>query len=139
LQDRKKQRILRQLSAFCIFGKKEKMTGKRGITGLAFVMVLLVFASCQKTISGNGVVMAKDTGLPVKGASIDAYLEHPSPDTWQMHTVTDAAGRYFVSSDPQVCSGNCPEIYVKIVKAGYRSEYVKGPHNDTTWLVPGSR
>ncbi len=103
------------------------------------LFVLLSFAGCQKTISGNGVVMAKDTGLPLKGVSVDAYLEHPSPDTYQMHTVTDASGRYFVSSDPQVCTGSCPDLYVKIVMPGYQSEYVKNPHNDTTWLVTEAR
>lgn len=111
----------------------------RIITLFILLVFTLVFSSCQKTISGNGVVMAKDTGLPLKGVSIDAYLEHPSPDTYQMHTVTDASGRYFVSSDPQVCTGSCPDLYVKIVMSGYQSEYVKNPHNDTTWLVTGSR
>ncbi len=104
--------------------------------GLTF---LFVGSSCQKTISGNGVVMDKISGMPLKGVSIDAYLEHPSPDTYQMHTETDADGRYTVYSDPQVCTGSCPELYVKIVKEGYSSEYVKNPHNDTTWLVPDSR
>ena len=83
--------------------------------------------------------MARDTGLPLKGVSVDAYLEHPASDTWQMRTETDASGRYFVSSDPQVCTGNCPDLYVRIMMTGYRTEYVKNPHNDTTWLVPGNR
>ncbi len=115
------------------------MFWKNGLLLALAFFVLLSFAGCQKTISGNGVVMAKDTGLPLKGVSIDAYLEHPSPDTYQMHTVTDASGRYFVSSDPQVCTGNCPDLYVKIVMPGYQSEYVKNPHNDTTWLDAGAR
>jgi hypothetical protein len=100
--------------------------------GLSF---LLVASSCQKTISGNGVVMDKDSGLPLQGVSIDAYLEHPSPDTYQMRTETDSNGVYFVYSDPQVCTGTCPELYVEIVLSGYSSAYVKNPHGDTTYLT----
>ncbi len=100
---------------------------------LAFMLVLFV-SSCQKTISGNGIVLDKGSGLPLKGVSIDAYLENPSPDTFQMHTVTDTNGSYFVYSNPQVCTGSCPDLYVQIVMTGYTSEYVKNPHGDTTYL-----
>ncbi len=99
--------------------------------GLAFILLV---SSCQKTISGNGVVMDKDSGLPLKGVSIDAYLEHPSPATFQMHTETNVDGIYMVYSNPQVCTGSCPNLYVEIVMAGYTSEYVKNPHGDTTYL-----
>ncbi len=105
---------------------------------LGFVLVLFA-SSCQKTISGNGVVMDKDAGLPLKGVSISAYLEHPSPDTYQMSTVTDAKGNYVVYSAPQVCTGSCPGLYVQIVMAGYKPEYVKNPHGDTTYLLKTSR
>jgi len=104
---------------------------------LVFMLVLLV-SSCQKTISGNGVVMDKDSGLPLKSVSISAYLDHPSPDTYQMSTVTDAKGSYVVYSAPQVCTGSCPSLYVQIVMAGYKSEYVKNPHGDTTYLLKTS-
>ncbi len=105
-----------------------------------FGFLLLLFAtSCQKTISGNGVVMDKDSGMPLKGVSIDAYLEHPSPDTYQMHTETNTHGAYVVYSDPQVCTGNCPDLYVEIVLSGYSSAYVKNPHGDTTFLLKESR
>ena len=100
---------------------------------LGFMLVFFA-SSCQKTISGNGVVMDKDSGLPLKGVSVDAYLEHPSPDTFQMHTVTSSNGSYVVYSNPQVCTGSCPDLYVRIVMAGYKSEYVKNPHGDTTYL-----
>lgn len=102
---------------------------------LGFMLVLFA-SSCQKTISGNGVVMGKDTGLPLKGVSIDAYLDHPSPDAFQMHTTTNANGNYFVNTDSQVCTGSCPDLYVKIVMTGYVGTYVKNPHGDTTYLVP---
>ena len=102
-------------------------------------MLLMFFSSCQKTISGNGVVIDKGSGLPIKGVSIDAYLEHPSPETFQMHTETDDKGNYFVYSNPQVCTGTCPALYVSIVMSGYVSEYVKNPHGDTTYLIRASR
>jgi len=104
--------------------------------GLLFIMV---FSSCQKTISGNGVVMNKASGMPLKGVSVRAYLEHPSPDTFQMQTTTDVHGNYFVSSVPQVCTGSCPALYVEITMQGYTSAYVKNPHNDTTWLSPSGK
>ncbi len=106
---------------------------------LLSVGMVFFLMSCQKIISGNGVVMDKDTGLPLKGVSVDAYLEHPSPDTFQMHTQTDAKGNYVVSSNPQSCTGSCPDIYVEILFTGYSSAYVKNPHGDTTWLSPASR
>ncbi len=102
-------------------------------------MLLMFFSSCQKTISGNGVVIDKGSGLPLKGVSIDAYLEHPSPETFQMHTETDDKGNYFVYSNPQVCTGTCPALYVSIVMSGYVSEYVKNPHGDTTYLTRTNR
>jgi hypothetical protein len=105
---------------------------------LGFVVVLFA-SSCQKTISGNGVVIGKASGLPLQGVSIDAYLEHPSPDTFQMHTITSADGSYVVYSNPQVCTGSCPDLYVRIVKTGYKSEYVKNPHGDTTYLSRTNR
>ncbi len=106
---------------------------------LAGFMLLMFFSSCQKTISGNGVVIDNGSGLPLKGVSIDAYLEHPSPETFQMHTETDDKGNYFVYSNPQVCTGTCPALYVSIVMSGYVSEYVKNPHWDTTYLIRTSR
>ena len=105
---------------------------------LGFVLVLFA-SSCRKTISGNGVVMDNASGLPLQGVSIDAYLEHPSPDTFQMHTVTNASGSYVVSSYPQVCTVSCPDLYVQIVMTGYKSEYVKNPHGDTTFLSKTNR
>jgi hypothetical protein len=110
------------------------MTGKTGLGWMTFIIVLSAFTSCQKTFSGDGVVMDKDSGLPLRGVSVDAYLDHPSPDTYQMHTETDVHGRYFVTSDPQVCTGSCPDLVVKIILSGYTSEYVKNPHGDTTFL-----
>ncbi len=101
--------------------------------GLLFFLMLV---SCQKTISGNGVVLDKNTGLPVNNAVVQAFLDHPSPDAFQMRTVTDASGRYFVSSDPQVCTGSCPDLYVEISKEGYEGAYIKNPHGDTTFLQP---
>lgn len=100
---------------------------------LGFALMLFA-SSCQKTISGNGVVMDKETGLPLKGVSVYTYLDHPSPDTYQMYTETDANGVYIVYSDPQVCTGSCPDLYVEIVMDGYSSAYVKNPHGDTTYL-----
>ncbi len=111
------------------------MVSRASLWFLGFGMVFL-FLSCQKTISGNGVVIDKDSGLPLKGVSVDAYLEHPSSDTFQMHTETDANGNYFVYSNPQTCTGSCPDLYVEIIMTGYSSAYVKNPHGDTTFLVP---
>jgi len=110
------------------------MIRQRIIILLFFVFSLLFFASCEKTISGNGVVMDKTSGLPLQDATVKAYLEHPSPDTYQMQTSTDNKGRYFVSSTPQVCTGNCPDLYVEIYKDGYSSAIVENPYGDTTWL-----
>jgi hypothetical protein len=107
---------------------------QRNIILLLGIVALLFFASCEKTISGNGVVMDKTSGMPLKEATVNAYLDHPSPDTYQMQTTTDDQGRYFVSSDPQVCTGSCPDLYVEIYKDGYSSAIVKNPDNDTTWL-----
>ncbi len=105
------------------------------LSGLG-IFFLFMLVSCQKTLSGNGVVLDKNTGLPVKGATVEAFLDHPSPDAFQMRTATGADGTYFVSSDPQVCTGSCPDLYVEISKAGYQGAYVKNPHGDTTFLQP---
>jgi len=123
---------------FISLKKIVSMTSRIPLWILGFVLLLFA-SSCQKTISGNGVVIEKVSGLPMKGVSIDAYLEHPSSDTYQMHTVTNSNGSYVVSSYPQVCTGSCPDLYVQIVMKGYKSEYVKNPHGDTTFLSKTNR
>lgn len=139
MQDRKK--VWRGTWSHGLFISLKKiisMVSRIPLWILGFVLILFA-SSCQKTISGNGVVIDKASGLPLPGVSIDAYLEHPSPDTFQMHTVTTANGSYVVYSDPQVCTGSCPDLYVRIVMAGYKSEYVKNPHGDTTYLSKTNR
>jgi len=139
LQDRKKAEYsVPSHGLFISLKKLNCMASRLPLWILGFILVLFV-SSCQKTISGNGVVMDKGSGLPLKGVSISAYLENPSPDTFQMHTETDSGGSYYVYSNPQVCTGSCPALYVQIVMTGYKSEYVKNPHGDTTYLVRTSQ
>lgn len=139
MQDRKKaENDVLTYGLFISLKKINSMTSRVPLWILGFLIVLFA-SSCQKTISGNGIVIAKDSGLPLKGVSISAYLENPSPDTFQMHTETDSDGSYYVYSNPQVCTGSCPDLYVQIVMTGYKSEYVQNPHGDTTYLSRASR
>jgi len=114
-----------------------KMYNKKNffILFISLTMVVLGLSSCQKNIRGNGYVFDKQSGLAIEGATVRAYLEHPSPDTYQMQTNTDKHGSYFVNSQPYACSGTCPDLYVSIVANGYQLEYVKNPHGDTTFLL----
>ncbi len=104
---------------------------------LIFLVGIISFSSCQKTISGNGYVFDKEKGVPVVGASVSAYLDHPGSETLQMQTETDKQGAYIVASQPYACTGSCPDLVVSIVADGYQSEYVRNPHGDTTFLAKG--
>lgn len=109
------------------------------LPGVLVVLVLvfwLLASGCQKVISGTGYVYDKSTGLPLQGATVDAYLGSPTTDAGFMTTQTDAKGGYYVHSQPYKCTGTCPDLYVSISKSGYHGQYVKSPHNDTTYLVP---
>lgn len=104
---------------------------------LVAVFALWLLASgCQKIISGTGYVYDKSTGLPLQNATVNAYLGSPTADAGFMTTQTDAKGSYYVRSQPYSCTGTCPDLYVSISKSGYQGQYVKNPHNDTTYLAP---
>lgn len=92
-------------------------------------------SGCQKIISGTGYVYDKSTRLPIEGAIVEAYLNHPSTDALIMSTQTDAKGSYYVRSQPYSNTGTRPDLYVGISKSGYQGQYVKNPNNDTTYLV----
>jgi len=99
------------------------------------VLGLMGLSSCEKTISGNGYVYDKVSQQPIAGATISVYLEHPSPDTFQMETETDNNGAYYAFSNPYSCTGSCPDLVVRIVADGYQLEYVRNPNGDTTFLA----
>jgi len=103
---------------------------------VAVVALWLLVSGCQKIISGTGYVYDKSTRLPLQGATVNAYLGSPTADASFMTTQTDAKGSYYVHSQPYSCTGTCPDLYVSISKSGYQGQYVKNPHNDTTYLVP---
>lgn len=106
-----------------------------GISILIVLSLVLFLSGCQKVISGTGYVYDKSTGLPIQGATVNAYLGSPSTDAMFTSTLTDAKGSYYVRSQPYSCTGTCPALYVGISKSGYTGQYVKNPHNDTTYLV----
>ncbi len=102
---------------------------------LTIFIGILSFSACEKAITGSGYVYDKVSRLPVWKANVTVYLEHPSPETLQMQTETDAHGAYVVASNPYACTGTCPDLVVSIVANGYQSEYVRNPNGDTTFLV----
>ena len=104
-----------------------------GILMLGFM--LLVFAGCQKKLTGTGYVYDQETRKPLEGALVEAYLDHPSPDARFMRTLTSNDGSYYVFTQPYSCSGTCPNIVVEIGKTGYKTAFKENPNNDTTYLV----
>ena len=101
---------------------------------LFIASVLLLLSSCGKYLEGTGYVYADDTHLPIKNVLVKAYIDHPSPDAFQMQTHTDTTGGYFVRTSKVGCGFFCPNLVVKLIMDGYQTEIVKNPNSDTVFM-----
>ncbi len=96
--------------------------------------VIILLPSCGKYLDGIGYVYARDTHLPIENVLVKAYIDHPSPDAFQMQTHTGTNGGYYVYSDKIGCGFTCPDLVVQLIIDGYQSEIIKNPNGDTVFM-----
>ena len=96
--------------------------------------VLLLFSSCGKYLEGSGYVYSEETHKPLKDVLVEAYIDHPATDAFQMQTHTDDTGSYYVRSDKVGCGFFCPDLVVQLVLEGYQTEIIKNPNGDTVFM-----
>ena len=117
------------------FYKMLPMNSKNGFYFfLLIAALLLLLSSCGKYLEGTGYVYAEETRLPIKNVLVKAYIDHPSPDAFQMQTHTDTTGGYYVRTSKVGCGFFCPDVVVQLIMEGYQSEIVKNPSGDTVFM-----
>ncbi len=95
---------------------------------------LLLFSSCGKYLEGTGYVYSEDTREPLKDVLVEAYIDHPATDAFQMQTHTDDTGSFYVRTDKVGCGFFCPDLVVQLVMDGYQTEIIKNPDGDTVFM-----
>ena len=68
-------------------------------TATPWVLILALFTmvGCTQKIERSGIVVDRETNLPIAGVSIDFYLKHQTRDSLKQKVVTDQKGHFYIS------------------------------------------
>lgn len=100
-----------------------------------FIYALILLTSCEGIVEGSGYVLDAETKEPLKEVSVRAYSKHGKRKNFQGETKTDSTGHFTSSTGLVGCSNDCPDLFVEILKSGYKTSEWTNPNEDTIYLM----
>lgn len=100
------------------------------------VATLLLFSGCvgENFIDGSGYVLDADTQQPVDSVRVVSYKKDGKERRYTMEMMTDSTGWFRGTTGLVGCAGDCPDLVIELIKAGYITQEVANPYKDTVYL-----